>query len=115
MDPKVDALDERNGDHRTSSIDDATVAKITKTSSIIMVLISGLALFSDGYNAQIIGYMNPLFKQLYPDAFTPMIKTRLSNAYLIGEIFGMCESKPIPLQLCYTNLELVSIFWIPDR
>ena len=33
--------------------------------------------------------MNPLFKELYPDVFTSTIKTRLSNAYLIGEIFGM--------------------------
>ncbi|KAH8898629.1 MFS general substrate transporter [Thozetella sp. PMI_491] len=54
-----------------------------------MVLVSGLALFSDGYNAQIIGYMNPLFSELYPDGFSKTIKTRLSNAYLIGEIFGM--------------------------
>lgn len=84
----------------------AAVAKITKISSVMMVMVSGLALFSDGmlehdgstarsltirtgYNAQIIGYMNPLFKQLYPEAFTPHIKTRLSNAFLIGEIFGM--------------------------
>jgi MFS family permease len=33
--------------------------------------------------------MNPLFTQLYPDTFTKTLKTRLSNAYLIGEIFGM--------------------------
>jgi MFS family permease len=65
------------------------VAKITKVSSILMVLVSGLALFSDGYNAQIIGYMNPLFEALYPKGFSPTIRTRISNAYLIGEIFGM--------------------------
>ncbi|KAK5699131.1 hypothetical protein LTR97_006780 [Elasticomyces elasticus] len=53
-------------------------------------MVSGLALFSDGYNAQIIGYMNPLFSELYKDAgFGSTIKTRLSNSYLIGEIFGM--------------------------
>jgi hypothetical protein len=89
IDPKVEALNEHNGGHRISATEEAKVAKITKTSSIIMVLVSGLALFSDGYNAQIIGYMNPLFGDLYPNAFTPSIKTRLSNAYLIGEIFGM--------------------------
>ncbi len=65
------------------------VAQITRSSSIMMVLVGGLALFSDGYNAQIIGYMNPLFGELYPDAFSKTIKTRISNAYLIGEIFGM--------------------------
>jgi MFS family permease len=88
-DPYIAAHDLVEAEPTMSDIDAQTTAKITRTSSIIMVLVSGLALFSDGYNAQIIGYMNPLFKQLYPDAFTPMIKTRLSNAYLIGEIFGM--------------------------
>ncbi|KAK4962898.1 hypothetical protein LTR10_000525 [Elasticomyces elasticus] len=64
--------------------------RITKVSSTITVMVSGLALFSDGYNAQIIGYMNPLFSELYKDAgFGSTIKTRLSNSYLIGEIFGM--------------------------
>jgi hypothetical protein len=40
------------------------VAQITRTSSILGVLVSGIALFSDGYNAQIIGYMEPLFSTL---------------------------------------------------
>jgi len=74
---------------RFSSISEGVQNRITRISSIFMVLVSGLALFSDGFNAQIIGYMNPLFKQLYPHVFSPTIKTRLSNAYLIGEIFGM--------------------------
>lgn len=67
-----------------------TIQKITRVSSIITVLVAGLALFSDGYNAQIIGYMEPLFKELYTDnSYSSTIKTRLSNSYLIGEIFGM--------------------------
>ena len=74
---------------RLSSISEGVQNRITRISSILMVLVAGLALFSDGYNAQIIGYMNPLFKELYPDSFSSIIKTRLSNAYLIGEIFGM--------------------------
>jgi|SRR5579871_3302232 len=74
---------------RLSSISEGVQTRITRISSIYMVLVAGLALFSDGYNAQIIGYMNPLFKKLYPDSFSSIIKTRLSNAYLIGEIFGM--------------------------
>jgi len=74
---------------RLSSISEGVQNRITRISSILMVLVAGLALFSDGYNAQIIGYMNPLFKELYPDSFSSTIKTRLSNAYLIGEIFGM--------------------------
>jgi MFS family permease len=76
-------------EHGTTNINADVVASITRASSIIMVLVGGLALFSDGYNAQIIGYMNPVFSELYPDSFSKTIKTRLSNAYLIGEIFGM--------------------------
>ncbi|KIW89724.1 uncharacterized protein Z519_09880 [Cladophialophora bantiana CBS 173.52] len=74
------------GDRRLSRVD---IARITKVSSVITVLVAGLALFSDGYNAQIIGYMEPLFTDLYKDGMSSIIKTRLSNAYLIGEIFGM--------------------------
>ncbi|CAF9918041.1 MAG: hypothetical protein ALECFALPRED_000480 [Alectoria fallacina] len=66
-----------------------SVIKVTRISSILTVLVSGVALFSDGYNAQIIGYMEPLFSDLYPNGISSTIKTRLSNSYLIGEIFGM--------------------------
>ena len=67
----------------------SVIKHISKVSSILTVIVGGLALFSDGYNAQVIGYMNPIFEVLYPNTFTAGIKTRLSNAYLIGEIFGM--------------------------
>ncbi len=63
--------------------------RISKTSSVLSVIISGLALFSDGYNAQVIGYMNPVLAELYPDTYTKPMKTRMSNAFLIGEVFGM--------------------------
>lgn len=69
-------------------VHEETLKKITKTSSILTVIVSGLALFSDGYNAQIIGYMEPLFTDLYKKGMSSTIKTRLSNSYLIGEIFG---------------------------
>lgn len=42
-----------------------------------------------GPDAQIIGYMEPLFSDLYKEGMSSTIKTRLSNSYLIGEIFGM--------------------------
>lgn len=59
------------------------------TSSIVMVTVGGLALFSDGYNAQVVGYMNPVLTELYPEDYTSGMKTRMSNSFLIGEIFGM--------------------------
>lgn len=65
------------------------VKKITKISSTITVLVAGLALFSDGYNAQIIGYIEPLFTDLYKDGILSSIKIRLSNTNLISEIFSM--------------------------
>ncbi|PTU21995.1 hypothetical protein P175DRAFT_0508881 [Aspergillus ochraceoroseus IBT 24754] len=56
---------------------------------VLNVIIAGLALFSDGYNAQIIGYMEPFFSVLYSKGMSSSIKSRLSNSFLIGEIFGM--------------------------
>ncbi|KAK7960378.1 glycerophosphoinositol permease 1 [Apiospora saccharicola] len=53
------------------------------------VLIQGVALFSDGYNIQIIGYMNTVLAKLYPKQMTAEVKTRLSNSILIGDVFGM--------------------------
>jgi MFS family permease len=72
--------------------EDAAAAALQKTSrisSVLTVLVAGLALFSDGYNAQIIGYMKPVFKELYKDGMSSAMSTRLSNSYLIGEVFGM--------------------------
>ena len=62
---------------------------VSKATSIMTVLVGGVALFSDGYNAQIVGYMNPLLAQLYPKDYNGIMKTRMSNAFLIGEVFGM--------------------------
>lgn len=42
----------------------ATANHIIRVSSILAVLVSGVALFSDGYNAQVIGYMEPLLSEL---------------------------------------------------
>jgi hypothetical protein len=42
----------------------ATASRITRISSVLSVLVAGVALFSDGYNAQVIGYMEPLFSDL---------------------------------------------------
>ncbi|OJJ54358.1 hypothetical protein ASPSYDRAFT_81990 [Aspergillus sydowii CBS 593.65] len=52
----------------------------TTRSGVLNVAIAGLALFSDGYNAQI---------SIYPNTMSSDIKSRLSNSFLIGEIFGM--------------------------
>ncbi|KAK6004804.1 hypothetical protein QM012_008666 [Aureobasidium pullulans] len=64
-------------------------SKDERTISSLDVLIQGVALFSDGYNVQIMGYMTTILKKLYPKALTSSIKTRLSNSILIGEVVGM--------------------------
>ncbi|KAF3805555.1 Glycerophosphodiester transporter GIT2 [Colletotrichum gloeosporioides] len=55
----------------------------------LMVLFSGLAIGSDGYNAAVIGNVELLLAILYPDELTDTIYQRLSNAFLIGMIVGM--------------------------
>ena len=66
------------------------VSALTRVSAIFTVIFSGIALFSDGYNAAVVGYLNLLFAEIYaPDVFNSTVKTRLSNAFLIGEIVGM--------------------------
>ncbi|KAI7670246.1 major facilitator superfamily transporter, partial [Hortaea werneckii] len=61
----------------------------SKTSVWLMVLYSGLAIGSDGFNAAIIGNVQILLGELYPNALTDGIYSRLSNAFLIGMIVGM--------------------------
>jgi hypothetical protein len=48
-----------------AQLPETTVKRITRVSGTLTVLVAGIALFSDGYNAQIIGYMEPLFSDLY--------------------------------------------------
>lgn len=61
----------------------------SKVSVWLMILFSGLAIGSDGYNAAVIGNVELLLAILYPDALTNTIYQRLSNAFLIGMIVGM--------------------------
>ncbi|THW78282.1 major facilitator superfamily transporter [Aureobasidium pullulans] len=61
----------------------------SKGSVVMMVIFSGLAIGSDGYNAAVIGNVELLLAILYPESLTSSIYTRLSNAFLIGMIVGM--------------------------
>lgn len=70
-------------------VEQRPVSRRTKLSAIMTVTFAGIAWCSDGYNAQIIGYMETYFAVLYPNSFTSTISTRLKNSYLIGEIVGM--------------------------
>lgn len=61
----------------------------SKVSVYLMMLFSGLALGSDGYNAAVMSNLNLLLTVIYPDALSSDMKARLSNAFLIGMIVGM--------------------------
>lgn len=61
----------------------------SKVSVYLMMLFSGLALGSDGYNAAVMSNLNLLLAVIYPDALSSDMKARLSNAFLIGMIVGM--------------------------
>ncbi|KAK9773037.1 hypothetical protein SCAR479_10367 [Seiridium cardinale] len=60
----------------------------SKLSVWLMVIFSGLAIGSDGYNAAVVGNVELLLAVLYPEALTTSIYQRLSNAFLIGMIIG---------------------------
>ncbi|KAL1305265.1 hypothetical protein AAFC00_002176 [Neodothiora populina] len=61
----------------------------SKLSVIMMLVFSGLAIGSDGYNASVIGNLELLLAISYPEALTSNIQTRLSNAFMVGMIVGM--------------------------
>jgi MFS family permease len=61
----------------------------SKISVYLMMLFSGLALGSDGYNAAVISNLNLMLTVIYPDTLSSDMKARLSNAFLVGMIAGM--------------------------
>lgn len=57
-------------------------------SDIFTILCCGVALASDGYQNNLMTMLNPVFVKLYPDVYDAALKTRVSNALLVGEILG---------------------------
>lgn len=101
--PEITTVFERtSGDEKdvktTQAVDTGDVESIekgtapafySKVSVYLMMLFSGLALGSDGYNAAVMSNLNLLLTVIYPDALSSSMKARLSNAFLIGMIVGM--------------------------
>ncbi|KKY34008.1 putative metabolite transporter [Diaporthe ampelina] len=77
------------GDVEIQAADEPEKTYYSKLSVWLMVLFSGLAIGSDGYNAAVIGNVELLLAVLYPEALTTAIYNRLSNSFLIGMIIGM--------------------------
>ena len=56
--------------------------------SVLMVIWSGIALASDGYNSQALGSANAMFKKLYGREYTAEMQGRVSSAYYVGLCLG---------------------------
>ncbi|KAH8704143.1 major facilitator superfamily transporter [Talaromyces proteolyticus] len=54
-----------------------------------MIVFSGLAIGSDGFNASIIGNLELIMEVIYPESLTTAVSSRLSNAFMVGMIIGM--------------------------
>jgi MFS family permease len=61
----------------------------SRMSMVMMVVFSGLAIGSDGFNASIIGNIELLMGVIYPNSLTTEVAARLSNAFMVGMIIGM--------------------------
>ncbi|KAJ5573326.1 hypothetical protein N7450_010310 [Penicillium hetheringtonii] len=61
----------------------------SRLSMVMMVVFSGLAIGSDGFNASIIGNIELIMGVIYPDSLTTEVAARLSNAFMVGMIIGM--------------------------
>jgi fucose permease len=61
----------------------------SRLSMVSMVVFSGLAIGSDGFNASIIGNLELIMGVIYPESLTTAVAARLSNAFMVGMIIGM--------------------------
>lgn len=68
---------------------ESTPGEYSKLSVFLMIVFSGLAIGSDGFNAAIIGNIELIMAVIYPDSLTTAVQSRLSNAFMVGMIIGM--------------------------
>lgn len=61
----------------------------SRLSMVMMVVFSGLAIGSDGFNSSIIGNLELIMAVIYPKSLTTAVASRLSNAFMVGMIIGM--------------------------
>ncbi|KAF2093224.1 MFS general substrate transporter [Rhizodiscina lignyota] len=80
------SIAEEDGHH---VLPDTSKRYYSRLSVWLMILFSGLAIGSDGYNAAVIGNIELILAVLYPNSLTNAIYNHLSNAFLIGMIIGM--------------------------
>ncbi|KAK6463567.1 permease [Scheffersomyces coipomensis] len=59
-----------------------------KLRDILMILCAGFALISDGYQNNLMAMLNKVFALEYPEEYTGPMSTQVSNAAIVGTIFG---------------------------
>lgn len=84
---KQQDIDVIHSENRTESIDDE-LSPSEKTSQVTSLIFAGIALGSDGYQANAIGAVSSFLGQIYGDVYDSYASTRVSNAMLIGDIVG---------------------------
>lgn len=75
--------------HDASAEVDNAPREYSRLSVILMVVFSGLAIGSDGFNASIIGNLELIIEVIYPESLTTEVAARLANAFMVGMIIGM--------------------------
>ncbi|PYI16132.1 MFS general substrate transporter [Aspergillus japonicus CBS 114.51] len=75
--------------HDGETISEAEAQKKRRTlSDLITIIASGFALISDGYQNNLMTMVNVLLASQYKEQYTSAVKTRVSNALLVGEVIG---------------------------
>ncbi|KAJ5666580.1 hypothetical protein N7462_010989 [Penicillium macrosclerotiorum] len=88
--PHATALSATNSDAAVSdALADGSGRGYSPISMVMMVVFSGLAIGSDGFNASVIGNIELLMEVIYPQSLTTAVAARLSNAFMVGMIIGM--------------------------
>ncbi|PYH88944.1 MFS general substrate transporter [Aspergillus ellipticus CBS 707.79] len=77
------------GTHDPAAMEDPPRRKSSRLSMFRMIVFSGLAIGSDGFNSSIIGNLELIMEVIYPSSLTTAMASRLSNAFMVGMILGM--------------------------
>lgn len=100
---------------------DRSIKKSVSFSQKLSLIFSSIALGSDGYQANIIGAVESCLSKIYgPQVLANGLSTRVSNAMLIGDIFGQIGfgfiidrlGRKIGIVACTLFVCLVSIYII---
>lgn len=69
---------------------DSRAGRLTRTraADYFTIVCAGFALISDGYQNNVMSMLNTVYADLYPKEYTSGMKTNVSNASLVGTIFG---------------------------